>query len=108
MKIKLSTLIAAGAKLWPQAFGRWNRKNNLGETERCALDAAKAVINKGTEEIGVELFDEKDLRRLVKDAFLHCPECKNEINVFSLVMHLNDTHKWPRERIADFLAKKGH
>lgn len=37
---------------------------------------------------------------------VHCPACPSEYpphNVGSVIMHLNDTHWWSRERIADWL-----
>lgn len=34
-----------------------------------------------------------------------CPDCTYSFKLYRLVVHLNDTHKWTRERIADWLEE---
>jgi hypothetical protein len=35
----------------------------------------------------------------------HCPEagCRKQLLLDSLIIHLNDDHRWSRERIADWV-----
>lgn len=56
----------------------------------------------------------RELFRLVPAIFFNahpCPECSrhywdesvSELKLYSLIMHLNDSHRWSREEIADLL-----
>lgn len=95
MKLRLSEAIRLGAILKPQAFGHYFYQDGGS----CALVAA-------SEAMGVE-YSKIDWNVIVKEAGLplECPECgvrpKHPAGVISL--HLNDRHRWTRERIASFV-----
>lgn len=108
-KIKLSTAIALGSQHSTQLFGVYRDKD--GEAE-CALETADTFLHplkrygaprkhRGGRAIAKQFG--------IKLEVLRCPACKDACahGIASLVMHLNDSHKWTREHIADFLAKKG-
>ncbi len=101
--MELSEAIEAGARLRPQGFGdlrtayrRWPW--STPEVRTCALGAAYEAI--GYAPIGTHwLHMPEDWRRLLS-APVACPQCGTRGVVFSVITHLNDTHRWPRELIA--------
>lgn len=102
--MKLSEAIRKGAKLRPQAHGRYFESQ--GETLcSCALGAAWE---------GVELhWIEIDAYGL-EAAFPALKECvwnpsKNRYaNLIGAVIRLNDEEKWSREQIADYVESLGY
>mgnify|MGYP001559542705 FL=1 len=102
---KLSELIAKGSKLWPQAFKAWSTDSN----DACALETAIRVLWPDSYKMHRDVGD-LTTKLEIRDFKLECPICQNNRprGVGSFLVHLNDSHSWPRERIADFLAKKGY
>jgi hypothetical protein len=105
--MKLSDAIREGAKLRPQAFGAY--QDALGGS--CALGAAyEAFALRDNAAYGVAcaepFFRERrnpwgTLLRTLRDT--PCPDC-GYMHYEDQITHLNDTHKWTRERIADWVA----
>lgn len=99
--MKLSEAIRLGAMLHPQCFGSMNRWRDGGDLPSavgddeviatCALGAAEAAGYPDT-------FS-------VSSSDMVCPECPQWTNgLEQVVAHLNDRHRWTRERIADWVA----
>lgn len=99
--MRLSEAIRLGAMLKPQAFGDLWRD---GGRTSCALGAAYEALGFGP---GSDVEDNEHVPRGIRD-FLEepsaCPVCKRENRIGLTVTHLNDAHKWTRERIADWVA----
>ena len=93
-KLKLSEAIRLGAMWRPQAFGVLT--DGVGT---CAIGAA-------TEAMGLPLDDEMPNPR-EWDFVLKiraCPVCiTHDPDRLNVVAHLNDDHRWTRERIADWV-----
>lgn len=98
--MRLSEAIRLGAMLKPQAFGDYF--NSVGT---CALGAACEAAGVSCEAIG-------DYERQFLAVFAEpCPACgvrpdtgnKYTSGFCNTVLHLNDTHRWTREQIADWV-----
>lgn len=96
----LSEAIMRGCKILPkQAFGVFLNEPGSG----CALAAANVGLGKQINDTYVF-----DFYRCLHS--MCCPACESDnepYDLTALVGHLNDYHRWPREKIADRLAKKG-
>jgi hypothetical protein len=98
--MKLSEAIRLGAMLEPQSF----RSHDLNGI--CALEAAVMAIS------GRKVWQESSLHwPWIDQCKVSCPEpidgisdCCYEHPYRKLVYHLNDTHRWPRERTAAWIA----
>ena len=94
--ISYSEAIRLGSMLGPQGFGRKSLRANAGTL--CANDAAMAATNT------------RDIYEMpVSSVSVSCPECPHgprQPLAFIVAMHLNDMHRWTRERIADFVEKQ--
>ncbi len=106
-KIKtLSQAIRLGATFAPQCHGRFSewRFNLLPErVATCAFGAAAEAVGAKNH---FELWDRFNDTLIIK---LFCPACFFKRSfVKELVFHLNDDHRWTRERIADWLEKNGY
>jgi hypothetical protein len=101
----LAAAIRQGAQRRPdQAFGDYYR----GRRASCALGAAYEGMYR--------LPDDMEGRRPTKDleeffdvlegTVRACPEpgCRKQLLLASLIVHLNDTHRWTREQIASWVA----
>jgi hypothetical protein len=92
--VKLSDAIRKGSAQTIQCFGElWN----LEKTEACAVGAAFLAINNETldwPEAWVET-----LKRVPP-----CPSGQCDSGPSNPLVHLNDDHRWSRERIASFVA----
>lgn len=96
--MKLSEAIRLGSLLRPQGFGALENK---GRT--CAMGAAR-------EAVGLPM----DCQVVTPWAWTYalfegkCPVCnegdRDSGIVYIIASHLNDEHRWPRERIADWVA----
>jgi len=86
--MKLSEAITLGAMLSPQAVGHF--KDARGG--RCAWASAADAARCGYDEW-------KWTKRIV-----NCPECALAKPVAIVIIHLNDTHRWARHRIADWIS----
>jgi hypothetical protein len=104
--MKLSEAIRLGAMIRPQAFGEYQV---MGRS--CALGAAMDAL-------GIPVCDQSDfldaeLDQLFPTCALKaqcCPvrDCHRELDpperfIGSVVIHLNDHHRWTREQIADWV-----
>ena len=94
----LSKAIREGAKLRPQGFGyRFDGKTS------CALEAALEAATGRTDATPPEFHKHFGVRWRGR---FDCPAegCALHANRISLITHLNDSHQWTRERIADWVA----
>ena len=91
--MKLSEAILLGSTMAPQGVGGYERN---GKT--CALGAAGQAVGLHGYEIGsVWLWS--------REGSVPCPVCRHDAWPISVIAHLNDTHTWTRERIAEWVAK---
>jgi hypothetical protein len=103
--MRLSEEIRLGAMLGPQAFGR----AFIDDFGSCAMGAA--LIARGLARVKGRRYESSTggkvteiwpwLGKLPSD--MKCPVCGCDLN-FGGVVHLNDSHRWSRESIADFVA----
>jgi hypothetical protein len=101
-RMKLSTAIRKGAKLKPlQHFGDFY---NVDRTASCAFGAACDAVSADP-----TICDICDIFPITSFTNVECPECHypsfGRFEMIELVPHLNDTHRWTRERIADFVEQ---
>lgn len=107
--MKRSEAILAGAKLRPQGFGIL-----YGNGKSCALGAAcegsgYPIAYQATAR-HVDAHLEKAFGAAVLNTITSCPysDCDHPDDFAEMIItHLNDDHKWTRERIAEWLAGKG-
>lgn len=93
--LTLSTAIRLGAMMHPQCFdAAWERDVNHRVIATCAIGAAWVA---GWHDTSSRSWTAVD-RRIVT-----CPACTIKDFVRALVTHLNDSHRWTREAIADFV-----
>ena len=102
-KIKtFSQAIRVGITFKPQCFGHFAE-----DDKSCVIQAAAEAI--GFETGYMAWRSEEFLKRwpaLIQ--WKKCPECLDSWgNGVELCMHLNDKHRWTRERIADHLEGLG-
>lgn len=105
---KLSELIAIGAKLAPfQSFST----RGIGMSA-CALEGARRALEQIKANSHACYYNLLDLGPdigIENTETLKCPHCNGpNLLITEVAMHLNDAHRWSREKIADFLAKKGY
>src|SRR5688572_30015854 len=118
MELTLSEAIKKGAKLRPQAYGRFRKTSRpiyrRGKPPKvvsatCALGAAKEAA--GVRAIGLSMRDALYIRfPLLEDVVETMPcGCSAENSrygpwtVRAAIFHLNDTHRWRRETIAQWV-----
>lgn len=91
--MKLSEAIRLGSMLRPQAFGGLFVANGS-----CALGAAEEAAGGRWMLLWLDH----------PSMFAPCPDCQRQIKGLGMDMptiaHLNDSHSWTRERIADWVA----
>ncbi len=91
--MKLSEAMRLGAMLKPQGFTLWRTADTA-----CALDAvALATGTKVT--LLYHAFRILDRRAICADS---CGDTKR-FDLGTMIVHLNDDHRWTRERIADWI-----
>lgn len=98
--MRLSEAIRLGATMKPQSFGGGPHRNGGSCAIGAATDAIGLPENAACRDYPMpwlRLFDE--LRRV------ECPACKTLLgdSMIGPIPHLNDDHRWSRERIADFV-----
>ena len=85
-----------------QAFGDYYQ----GTHASCALGAAYEGLYRLPEEVGQ--LHPKRLDRLwqcLEGTIRACPEgCRKRLILAAMIIHLNDDHRWDRERIAAWVA----
>jgi hypothetical protein len=88
-----------------QAFGDYYQ----GRRASCALGAAYEGLYRLPEEVGQ--LHPKRLDRLwacLEGTIRSCPEgCRKRLILAAMIIHLNDDHRWDRERIAAWVAGAG-
>ena len=102
----LAEAILEGAKRRPkQSFGTYFD----GKGGSCALGAAYEGLYRLPEEVGQ--LHPKRLDRLwecLEGTIRTCPEgCRKRLILAAMIIHLNDDHRWDRERIAAWVAGPG-
>jgi hypothetical protein len=100
---ELAEAIRSGARRRSeQAFGEYYQ----GRHASCALGAAYEGIYRLPEEVGQ--LHPKRLERLfdcLEGTIRGCPEgCRKRLILAAMIIHLNDDHRWDRERIAAWVA----
>lgn len=100
-RMSLTEAIRLGAATTRQTRGVFYTGGGDVAVRTCALGAALHAMGR--------LITQDDLSDVVVAIFpeLHtpvmCPECKVSDELGDLVVHLNDEHKWTRNRIADWI-----
>lgn len=105
--MKLSEAIRLGSMLKPQAFGSYRADGGT-----CAMGAAIDAIG------GLVAGKSDEVWPIVAQGPAVCPECADVIHrhhhpynpyvvvcnpTGAMIIHLNDDHRWTRERIADWV-----
>lgn len=105
--MKPSEMIRLGTMTTQQAFGYLFSEHG----DACAIGAA--WLGSGRPPVPVvddwnEVYEWFD--NLFGDKFHNCPgdKCSAGETLPELTWHLNDNHKWDRQRIADWLESKGY
>ena len=106
----LSEAIKAGATLRPQGFGTYRATHrrwpwSTPEVRTCALGAAYEAIGADRMLLHEEWrpLASQEWGPLLYGATV-CPHCGVPGVLVRVITHLNDTHRWPRERIAKWVA----
>jgi hypothetical protein len=104
--MRLSEAIRLGALIRPQAFGSY-----FYDGRSCALGAAMEAAN----DVDGRLASMEDFYQRVSIPFGELRACpakrchwgqhglNDQYGADNLVVHLNDYHRWTRERIADYI-----
>jgi hypothetical protein len=96
--LKLSEAIRLGAMMTEQAFGTFGDQEHT-----CGIGAAQIAL-------GLTPSDGGPLNALLRNALV-TPPCDHDNlyggDVRSAIIHLNDDHHWPREKVADWLEGLG-
>lgn len=98
--LSLSAAIRLGAMLGPQVFDVGHDK----EGGSCALGAAEDSLGYRVMGDYPECWPEPMRSTLIRMDKERCPECGKQ-PFLSLITHLNDTHRWTREQIADLVEE---
>lgn len=108
--MKLSDAIRTGSKMGPQCFG-----NMLEGYSSCAIGAAFwALYGVEASPVGVmyknrwqSWWPKEWLEMVNATCGTPCPACKDEqLDLSHVITHLNDTHLWSREAIAEYVETK--
>ena len=104
MTMQLSEAIMLGSFDKPQCFGFFN--SALGGS--CALGAAHDAVGApdGSDTPFEDIIRRDKERWPVLRIGDRCPVCGVSTQLVHLVPHLNDDHRWSREKIADWVATK--
>ncbi len=100
-KLKLWQAILIGCDRRAQGFGSLFRTMSDGSCISCTWGAAiEGTFNKTDPNYGGDL-----LRECYSFAFnpinkTNCPACSSYRSIACILVHLNDYHYWPREKIA--------
>jgi len=97
--MNLSTAIRIGAALRPQAFGTHFKKGGS-----CVIGAALEGAGFYVYDSGIHQTESNKSFTLLSKENIQCPVCSVEGAGWKIIsMCLNDTHKWTRESIADWI-----
>lgn len=102
--LKLSEAIRLGSMGTQQAYGRWHEKTDEG-VAMCAMSTAWfALTGRAEEDAHASALAEALQAR-------HAPHPADptvrDWSVASVIIDLNDQHRWPRHKIADWLEGLG-
>lgn len=100
---ELAAAILSGAASRPeQAVGSYYE----GLHASCALGAAyEGMYRLPAEAEGVHPRDLWRLFDCLENSLRRCPEgCRKRISLGAMILHLNDDHRWSRERIAAWVS----
>lgn len=112
--MKLSEAISLGATMHPQAYNSYRKTSHVVlmnqaitiTTATCALAAAAVAIGRLE-----QVLDEHNMDTLflafpeLVGCQAWCPECGIQHRLTELIIHLNDNHRWTRERIASLMRQ---
>lgn len=110
----LSDAIIAGALLRPQAFGSYFSGRTRSDACSCSLGGAFEVTfpDAPLANYAVVINFDKFAAAypiLASEEQVYCPECAGEqvitFNPCNLFIHLNDEHRWTRERVAEYVRR---
>ena len=76
------------------------------EGSSCALGSALLAMGSRIEDISAAYIEiERRWTWLLAQKYKLCPDCKLQFtSAWQIIVHLNDEHRWNRERIADWVA----
>lgn len=100
--MKLSEAMRRGARMGPQAFGRWQTTGGGGCALVSTMNGCGIKVEADMPAIWsmahlIKMFPE--LTRIVK-----CSACIDSVYPLDLaIIHMNDYHHWSRERIAGWI-----
>ena len=106
--MKIYEAIRIGCKLVPQQCFKEYYIENItidedgyaetdGHTASCALGAAADGIYQDAEDIDFYI------AFCLTEAPVDCPDCSKNDKLVEMIPHINDAHRWSRERIANWL-----
>lgn len=104
--LSFADAIRLGSMLHPQCYGQFiatitNPDGTITVTGTCALGAAAVALGEGT--WPTDSYETFKCWHSELFARAKCPICRMTNTRKHLVMHLNDRHRWTRERIADWV-----
>ena len=103
---ELAEFIRAGSSRGPQCFGSYFDEKGGS----CALGAVYEGVYHLPREHGKLVPDHLErLFRCLDEMTKRCPdhhECKKRLPLASMIVHLNDDHRWSREQIAEWLTQE--
>ena len=101
---ELAAYIRAGASRGPQCFGSYFDEKGGS----CALGAVYEGVYHLPREHGKLIPDHLErLFRCLDEMTKKCPQgCSKRLPLASMIVHLNDDHRWSREQIAEWLIQE--
>lgn len=110
--MKLSEAILKGSQIRPQGFDNYFVKWPDGTVRSCALGAAYEAITGSSQVPDFDFIekwpDEEAVKIATKNVSTNgvcgCEMVSRVLPVANLVSHLNDHHKWTREKIAEWVS----
>jgi len=98
-----SAAIRAGISMGRQTFDRWGGAHGAA----CALGSGLRALGVPATSASASSVFYTHYRYMTAPRTTHCPaeglKCANFTSLRDAAMHLNDYHRWSRERIADWL-----
>lgn len=95
--LRLSEAIRIGSMVTEQAFGSFGNQEKT-----CGIGAAQVAFGETPSGHGPLAI------LLTERLSIPCPDCVyTPVSVGSYIIHLNDDHQWPRQKIADSLEEYG-
>ena len=101
--LKLSEAIKLGSVATVQSIGSWVQTGEDGEKQMCALSTAWYALTGGKSDNA----SQSALSRMLGEVYVPHPVTGNVHDVASIVVDLNDDHKWNRKQIAEWLETYG-